>query len=798
MDAGPYSIHVEKRPLRLAFLLDKRRLQWEHLPAIFAYNRGKWGGRFNPLIGFDTDDLPSPAWDILETLDPDIILSLDRLADSLLTDIDDRLSPCTVEHLCKRQEDIAPFRVNIFEEGLSILPTWPNVRVAAHAPNPIFVLLEPARELDQDTRRFVELTFGHYDHFVALDRALSQHSHKSFPVLNRPDLATALQQLTTFGTFVHPTQISTLPNPIPDAEYQRFGETFTVVVGDSLDDAIYFWNRPLYRPLWKRSQFNEVILPTGLIKDEAFRPVLAEWLHRAADPYGSTTTRVEFVSVSLNQSDLTALVAPLLPTVRAERIAQVVPYEALKLRRWPVPVIRSTTDSYRATASREQIVLAEPDVEMSYSRDEHWVADLFVEFHSTRYRNYIRDFWWQLPTHNGLAQRMFRRTSRVQRSGYPSALMKRGEPRLDIDLLDEAAIFATLLIEQKPSGSNLDDREQLAARRRFHDLRTSDKGRYLNGLLDLFGGLFAASNVLEVRYWRRMFTILSGIDANSDARRLETIQGRLRKRARMPLTAGDYERFILATGEYVLQVAKEVGREGREIPYSAFRGEAEKELSEYNSRRVGEDSRPFDEEDLRRAMGELTEARILLMGVRPRCPSCGSAYWYHIDEASQIVECKGCERRHALNPQEDWFYRLNTLVQTAFYQGVIPVVVTLGERLQRSRSGFFYRTSVELFLDEQGPPSHEIDALCVVDGKFMIGEVKQSNGLFSPADFDKLAEVAERVQPDTVFVASLDLTQQTTTITHGLARLRERLASRRIEVKWIQLSPHVFEPSPIR
>jgi hypothetical protein len=80
----------------------------------------------------------------------------------------------------------------------------------------------------------------------------------------------------------------------------------------------------------------------------------------------------------------------------------------------------------------------------------------------------------------------------------------------------------------------------------------------------------------------------------------------------------------------------------------------------------------------------------------------------------------------------------------------------------------------------------------------MIGEVKQTNGLFSSTDFDKLAEVAERVLPHTVFLASLDPAPPSTAISQWLAGLRERLAPRRINVLWLQSPPHIFEPSPIR
>jgi len=53
MQNSPYSIYIDKRPLRIAFLIDPNQTDFEQLDAIFEYNHGKWGGRFNPIIFTD-------------------------------------------------------------------------------------------------------------------------------------------------------------------------------------------------------------------------------------------------------------------------------------------------------------------------------------------------------------------------------------------------------------------------------------------------------------------------------------------------------------------------------------------------------------------------------------------------------------------------------------------------------------------------------------------------------------------------------------------------------------------------
>ena len=67
--------------------------------------------------------------------------------------------------------------------------------------------------------------------------------------------------------------------------------------------------------------------------------------------------------------------------------------------------------------------------------------------------------------------------------------MKWGEPRLDIVLLDDISVFAELAELPNQPCYTLDARHEktLPGRTPYYDARLSEKGRYLSGLLDLFG-----------------------------------------------------------------------------------------------------------------------------------------------------------------------------------------------------------------------------------------------------------------------------------------------------------------------
>ena len=57
-----------------------------------------------------------------------------------------------------------------------------------------------------------------------------------------------------------------------------------------------------------------------------------------------------------------------------------------------------------------------------------------------------------------------------------------------------------------------------------------------------------------------------------------------------------------------------------------------------------------------------------------------------------------------------------------------------------------FSPSLELFRDGNDKPWREIDLACVVDAEFIIGEVKERE--FFKKDFEKLADVAEVIQPN--------------------------------------------------
>jgi hypothetical protein len=379
--------------------------------------------------------------------------------------------------------------------------------------------------------------------------------------------------------------------------------------------------------------------------------------------------------------------------------------------------------------------------------------------------------------------------------------MKRGEPRLDIALLDDISVFVGLAVLPHESDSMLDAQhtKTLPGRTPYYHAQRSEKGRYLSGLLDLFGGLYPATHVLEERYWRHMFDLLSGRTARTDADRLNEIGNALRKRLsanRAQFYKDDKTMMWLAS--HVLKVARSLPASSRDLEFSTFEKYAKQEIEDFNTCRRDQEPWGYSQADLMNALTGLTERGILLMGIEARCPSCGYRAWHHIDDAKQTLRCGGCNAAFPMPPEPRWHYRLNSLARASLAEhGLLPVILVLGQLLMDARSAFLFAPCLDLFENNDKGSIGDLDIAVILDGKFVIGEVKQSRNLFDEATFVKMEGIARRLLPDTLLFASMDR-EPTGLITKEIARLSAALQPLNITVQWYRLHEDTFNASPVR
>lgn len=104
MLTSPYSIYVNKRPLRVAFLVEDKPDSIAAIDAVLAYNRDRWGGRYNPIVLTDGRTLTDTWWSFLEAVDPDVVKSFVTLSDDLIGAIEHRVSPYLIQQPDPREQ----------------------------------------------------------------------------------------------------------------------------------------------------------------------------------------------------------------------------------------------------------------------------------------------------------------------------------------------------------------------------------------------------------------------------------------------------------------------------------------------------------------------------------------------------------------------------------------------------------------------------------------------------------------------------------------------------------------------
>ena len=154
--------------------------------------------------------------------------------------------------------------------------------------------------------------------------------------------------------------------------------------------------------------------------------------------------------------------------------------------------------------------------------------------------------------------------------------------------------------------------------------------------------------------------------------------------------------------------------------------------------------------------------KVFLRGFKLKCPNCSSIFWYHLSEANDNIKCKGCLDFFRFPIEPNFSYKLNDLIKNNIFQtkkhrdGNLTVIRTLIHYHTISQTSFFFSPQLNLYEDYFGKPITDLDIICMVDGRLVLGECKHS----SPAFFEdnsksllSLVEVAKAIRPDEVVLS---------------------------------------------
>lgn len=742
---------IRSRPIRVAYLVDAATSSPDYLDKVFAYSVGYWGGRFHGVFPVVGGNVAESWWKPLELLDPDVVVANTDLTNACLDRLERCVLPSRYLGLTESERNRCadhPY-VPIYGLNLVDITAIPQRIWALRGPleDPLFVRFKPRHPVDE-VHRVVLRNFG-----VLSDDVGTKGAFRDLPVEDIDDSATTIDalfnRLTEIGSrAILPVDLALHAAAFPaHLQHDPSDSLFHLTIGDSCYDAAYHWNRVFSSgaghgclSLW---------LPRAAVSDDQAVAAVAAWIERSYWQSGGQRTG-SIVSFSLDDTELRQLserfsrggrllLRPLPLTEATYSFSEGRPphHPGWQAAFTPLgkPSINTFVARYHLPFSNERALLEipRPPVIGEYPGSSKWMVDLQLQFHPDRYEytNVRPD--WTLPKRRGLAELFFPDAGcRVVSGGLPSLQVSANTPTVAIQVPTDRTVFCSLLLDH-PYCSH----ESIPARaRRLKDMWASPEGVTLRGMITLFGGLWYCGYQFAQPFWR---SILSEMAAAAPGHRD-------RRRTLAMLR----QRFGILKSDAI--------KSGIDVEYwKAY---------------------PSFDEDFRRAFDELVERGVLQQGVETRCPSCGSLYWYAVDQLRPHVRCLGCRTSIALPTETEWSFRLNDLAANALQpkealtcpscgkdvplgargkraRGTLAVVQALYCLQDEARGGMFLALPCQDLAQEYGGSSEmELDVIALVGSRFIIGEVKSHPNGFCKEDIGRAVAVAEELRPDELVLAA--------------------------------------------
>ena len=181
---------------------------------------------------------------------------------------------------------------------------------------------------------------------------------------------------------------------------------------------------------------------------------------------------------------------------------------------------------------------------------------------------------------------------------------------------------------------------------------------------------------------------------------------------------------------------------------------------------------------------------VLYRGFIFKCEACRNADWYPIESVTHEFVCSRCRISQRYTAQHwreheepKWYYQLDEIVYQAFSNNFHVPVLTLRLLQDRAKSSFFYVPELEIRTDVTSPkPDCELDVVCCIDGKIVIGECKRRNDAVSKSDLNRYKDVADAIRADKIIFSTIDAAWGNGTIQNAI----EIIGAQRVEMLSVQ------------
>ena len=805
-DASAIRCYVRPRPIRVAYLVDENEYSQQILDAVFAECFSRWGGRYSLVVPSEGGK-PEPAYmPWLEAYDPDVVYVYGDIEEPAVADLHERLGPAYVsKHDAydgepRNAPDFRPRLPLDCLTSLSLIPQYTRAHPPS-APRPRFIVdYGPGYGGD----RFVDDNFGTaWGSFLSspLPGDLADGLQAITLVPGEPDprvgirlkgetvhdVASLLRAMAENRRSLGVAQLAADLTPRIEVGDGRV-ESLSLVVGDHFADRILFWNLRSLMPTYLCGITSLIVSPSRLEDDEFFA-ALVDFVHARNGVHPTNGNRsMQLLSASLGTKDLERVRErfnghgqPSPCYVRRQiTLDDIVPGKRVLDRALSLTTghpLRSAVRWSEFSVMSSEVRL--PEVSPHHLEGTHprspaarglWALDLDIERRNNLARADNVRYRWRLPRRLRMHGAFLRRNHglwtqsgplghlRSSREGFLTAFSG-FDVSSAISIPDDETAFQYGLERGRdwPAASRKEGRKFMSGS--YGRTRPSDKGRYLVGALELFGGMQKAGSVLLHPYWKTVFARFGGAvaaDRHGDIKRV------LKKRLRSGTISGDDEWDRLAG--LVSQEAQRVRMPSQTLSYEDLTREfepfLEKEREQLRKNRVDdpEEWLIHSQRSLPESVMRLCSRSVLYQGYELQCPRCLHSNWKRIGELQPEVACEVCGIGLVIPVDKPWDFRLNGFLREGLKEhGLLALVWCLIRLERRARETFWFLGPRELFINhpdhDRRSADHEADLVCIIDGKVFLCEVKNSG---RDIGVSSLVDVAKRIRPDRVVLAVFD------------------------------------------
>ena len=824
------------RPARIAFLIENSEGADVALDAIFANSYGRWGGQFSLIVPCVDGNIASGYWRWLEVFDPDVVYSYVPLSRGHILELHEQLYPS--EYLFHSFQNPKPsFRVAALS-SLSTIFQLARVRPPFGAASIRIIdswqTEKPSRYLKDNFGTFQDSHGGIYPHDAsAAARLLTvvspehQTNHQFVPA----DLQMIPSEMHASREFANRratslSVLSALFAPRLEIASHRWSNSFNLVVGNSFEDRVLFWNARLLIPAWLDGDICCFRVDRDQLKDVDFLAVLGELLKQRnrVNTGGGGAPRLKVSSISLGSSELTEATelgkstgawgwtesdpVPNLDAVvpsaeEFQHARETIRHDDRFPRRnwvsfsWSPPTIRPPT------IAPDHLDDAPP---RHMFTGGFWPLDFGFQYDGPgRYpggdNSWVLSRRWRMAGAFQISwedDKVPWLSARQNRQGNLTFFVSLVRPVASIKIpSDQEAFQHALALDGMWANPHGQHGECQPSRKAFW-IKPSNEARYLTGMLGMAGGVQRASQFLLHPFLRDMFAKLGGSSKVSS----ETIQpmlsrvGKLAEQHRLFDLRSDREKEALA--ELIVKVAQSLKSPISSVSYddlkdrwSAYR---EKYWAARPEQERGEPKETWDkmeEASLDSSLVELRRGQMVFQGHQWTCRKCHHKNWLDLGSLGIELSCEVCRTRTQTPVNIGWLFRPNEfLIESLRDHSVLSLVWVLAAlRFRVRRSLVFVGPTIFGFNDNTDRSDGEADLLALVDGEAILCEIKSSWRNLRNVHIQDFVAKAKRLRPDKGLVAVMEKG----TPPPELAEAESELASERIRFEL--LTPEDFEVS---